>query len=154
MIKMILSGTKEVEKCKQVWMRVNNSETGHFGVCCNKSQISYLSEFKYRVTFDKRLAKWRQQISILNWNNELLKKLTDRTIPKQFGGGKKRETLKLGSLAFSENGLLLPQWSAGCKGRCGMGVSCTAGPEKGVLNLTHTCWRCPPPSRLPMSSSP
>lgn len=64
---MILSGAKKVTLKIQMKKNVSSFECKLvmvievFSVCCSKSQISYLSEFKYRVTFDKRtFAKWKE----------------------------------------------------------------------------------------------
>lgn len=57
-----------------------------------------------------------------------------QAVPKQLvGEKKKRETLKLGSSAFSKNGLLLPQVLTAGRGH-GVGMTCIADTEEGVLN--------------------
>ena len=52
---MTLSGAKEVSLEKQFWMQIHNGKTGLF---CIFFYISYLLDFKYRVTFDKSFAMW------------------------------------------------------------------------------------------------
>ena len=39
-------------------MQIYNGKTGLFCIFYNKPCISYLLDFKYRVTFDKSFAKW------------------------------------------------------------------------------------------------
>lgn len=42
-------------------MQINNGKKGLFCVFCKKPHISYLLDFKFRVTFDKRsFAKWKE----------------------------------------------------------------------------------------------
>lgn len=61
MIKMTLPGAKEVALKLQAVLNANSDKTGLFCVGCNKPRISYLSDFKYRVTFDEQsFAKWKE----------------------------------------------------------------------------------------------
>ena len=117
---MTLSGAKEVSLEKQFWMQIHNGKMGLFCIFCNKPCISYLLDFKYRVTFDKSFAMWGKtadkDIKLKQW---AAKKDNGLGCSKAIcvcvvgGGDRQEETLKVCSSAFLKNGPLLPQ-SAGC----------------------------------------
>lgn len=77
----------------------------------------------------------KQQIRTLNWNNELLKKIMDQAVPKQFVGGRERRNFETGSSSFFKEWSPFTQWSAGCKGWVWVGLACTVATEEGVLNF-------------------
>lgn len=125
-------------------MQIHNGKTGLFCIFCNKPCISYLLDFKYRVTFDKSFAMWGKtadkDIKLKQWaakNDNGLGCSKAICVCVVGGGDRQEETLKVCSSAFLKNGPLLPG-SAGYRKRAWSGYACILDAEEGAL----APWAC------------
>lgn len=119
-------------------MQIHNGKTGLFCIFCNKPCISYLLDFKYRVTFDKSFAIWGKtadkDIKLKQWAAKKDNGLgCSKAICVCVAGGRWQAGRNFESVFFSflKNGPLLPQ-SAGYRRRAWSGYACILDAEEGV----------------------